>query len=30
MSNQQVVQRAFEAWSRSEAHVSSIFDPDRA
>ena len=28
MSDQQVVERAFGAWSRGEAHVSSIFDPD--
>ena len=28
MSNKQVVEAAFAAWSRGEAHVSSIFDPD--
>ena len=27
-SNQQVVERAFDAWSRGESHVSDIFDPD--
>jgi len=27
-SNQQIVQQAFYAWSRGDAHVSSIFDPD--
>ena len=27
-SNKQIVREAFDAWSRGEAHVSAIFDPD--